>query len=599
MTHFDTIIRNGMIVDGQRNSRFVGDVGIIDGVIAKVGRITADVTCDREIDATGLIVAPGFIDLHTHYDAQLFWDPYLTTSGWNGVTSVVIGNCGFGFAPVREDLRERSMRSMTKVEAIPMKTLEAGLPWDWVTYPEMLDSIDRAPLSVNVLPYVGVNPLLVWVMGLEDAKAGRKPTEAEHAEMARLLHEAMDAGACGWSAQCLGFPGNPAATTDGNAAQSDFDGTPMPSDVMHQETRVVLAKVLGDRGEGFIELSGGRFVTNEEWEELARISGAPMIYQAVVPSGGEMKAWRQAQMAWFESCHQRGMRIYGQGITQNPPLLFTFDYWDLWGPVWNELTGPDVSREQKLANFADPECRARLRAEPTKVMFIDDIQDTRVQKTGAPRFKPFEGKPIGEIAQALDMHPVDVVCEIVVADRLETVFQATQFDTTLEGIKDLIDSPYIIPGLSDGGAHIKFLAAGSYGTEYIAEYVREHGFSTLEEAHWRLSAFPAFCAGFGDRGIIREGCVADLIVYDYDKLGYNFPEFVRDLPGDEYRLVSGGTGYRYVIVNGQVTIEDDKETHVHSGQLLRAGRADMSRLQTRHAVSSDRTGRLAVEHANA
>ncbi len=471
------------------------------------------------------------------------------------------------------------MRSMTKVEAIPMKTLETAMPWDWETYPEMLDSIDRTPLAVNVLPYVGVNPLLVWVMGLEDAKAGRKPTDAEHAEIARLLHEAMNAGACGWSAQCLGFAGDPDKTANSNAAQSDFDGTPMPSDVMHQETRRVLAQVLGDRGEGFIELSGGRFMTNEEWEELAEISGAPMIYQAVVPSGGEMKSWRQAQMAWFESCHERGMRIYGQGITQNPPLLFTFDYWDLWGPVWNELAGPDVSRKAKLANFGDADCRARLRAEPMKVMFIDDIQDTRLHKTNTERFKPFEGKPIGEIAKALDMHPVDAVCEIVFADKLESVFQATQFDTTLEGIRELIDSPYIIPGLSDGGAHLKYLAAGSYGTEYIAAYVREHGFSSLEEAHWRLSALPAFCAGFNDRGTIREGAVADIIIYDYDKLKYNFPEFRNDLPGDEYRLVSGGSGYRYVIVNGAVTIEDDKETGVHSGQLLRRGQADRERMK--------------------
>ncbi|MCB2048661.1 MAG: amidohydrolase family protein [Novosphingobium sp.] len=579
MAHYDTIIRGGMIVDGQRNSRFVGDVGITDGVIAKVGRITPDATCDKEIDASGLIVAPGFIDLHTHYDAQIFWDPYLTTSGWNGVTSVVIGNCGFGFAPVKKDLRERAMRSMTKVEAIPMATLESAMPWDWETYPEMLDSIDRAPLAVNVLPYVGVNPLLVWVMGLDDAKAGRKPTDAEHVEMARLLNEAMDAGACGWSAQCLGFAGEPEKTSGDNAAQSDFDGTPMPSDVMHQETRMVLAEVLGERGEGFIELSGGRFMTNEEWEDLARVSGAPMIYQAVVPSGGPMQDWRRGQMAWFEECHKRGLRIYGQGITQNPPLLFTFDYWDLWGPVWNELLGPDVPNDEKLRNFADPAVRERLRGEPMKVMFIDDIQDTRVHETKTERFKPYEGKPIGEIAKALDMHPVDLVCEIVLADNLETVFQATQFDTTLEGIKELIDSPYIIPGLSDGGAHLKYLAAGSYGTEYIAKYVREHKFSTLEEAHWRLSAFPAFCAGFQDRGTIREGSVADIIVYDYDKLDYNFPEFRRDLPGDEYRLVSGGSGYRYVIVNGQVTIENDEETGRHSGQLLRGGKADMSRMK--------------------
>lgn len=580
MTHYDTIIRGGMIVDGQRNSRFVGDIGIIDGVIARVGRIQPGATADREIDATGLVVAPGFIDLHTHYDAQVFWDPYLTTSGWNGVTSVVVGNCGFGFAPLRKELRQRAMQSMTKVEAIPIRTMEAAIPWDWETYPEMLDSMDRVPKAVNVLPYVPVNPLLIWVMGMEDAKAGRKPTDAEHAEMARLLHEAMDAGACGWSAQCLGVAGDPEATTSGGAAQSDYDGTPMPTDVMHPETRLVLANVLGERGEGFIELSGAG-LPREHWEELARVSGAPIIWQAVVPSGGWIAADRPSLFAWFQSCHEKGLRIYGQGITQNPPLLFTFDYWDLWGPVWNELAGPDVPRAKKLANLADPACRERLRAEPLKVMFIDGIEDTRLHQTNDVRYKWFEGRTIGEIAEATRQHPVDVVCDMVVADDLATVFHATQFDTTLEGIKALIDNPYIIPGLSDGGAHLKYLAAGSYGTEYIAKYVREHGFTTLEEAHWRLSALPAFCAGFKDRGTIREGAVADIIVYDYEKLSYNFPEFRRDLPGDEYRLVSGGSGYRYVLVNGRITIEDDKQTEVYSGQLLRGGVADMEKLKTR------------------
>jgi N-acyl-D-aspartate/D-glutamate deacylase len=467
---------------------------------------------------------------------------------------------------------------MTKVEAIPMTTLQAALPWDWETYPEMLDSIDRTPLAVNVLPYVGVNPLLIWVMGFDDAKAGRKPTDAEHAEMARLLNEAMDAGACGWSAQCLGKPGDP-TTNDAFSAQSDYDGTPMPSDVMHPETRLRLAQVLGERGEGFIELSGGMTVSFEEWEQLAQASGAPMIYQAVTPSGGDMGGVRKYMFDWFKSCHDKGLRIYGQGITQNPPLLFTFDYWDLWGPQWLALAGPDVSSAQKLANFADPECRAKLREAPLKAPYIDSIPDTILQDTGSAKYKPHQGKTIAVIAEALGMHPVDVVCDVVCDDALETKFQTRQFDTTLEGIRELVENPYIIPGLSDGGAHLKYLPAGSYGTEYIAKYVREHGFSTLEEAHWRLSSLPAFCAGFQDRGVIREGAVADIIVYDYDTLDYHFPEFRRDLPGDEYRVISAGTGYRYVLVNGQVTIEDDTETGNHSGQLLRGGKADPARMK--------------------
>ncbi len=568
-TCFDLAIRNGMVVDGARNPRYRADLGIKDGVITRIGKIKAGEAA-REIDATGLVVAPGYIDLHTHYDAQIFWDPYLTTSGTNGVTSVVIGNCGFGFAPCPPEQRERAMKSMTKVEAIPLATLKASIPWDWESYPEMLASIDRQPKAVNLLPYVGVNPLLIAVLGLEDAKAGRKPTEAEHAELARLLHEAMDAGACGWSTQTLGTPGDPSKETAGGAAQSDFDGTPMPSDVMWPETLEVLARVLGERGEGFIEMSAA-LLPREQWERIAELSGAPVIYQAM-PASPYMIDMHTDLMAWFERCRAKGLRIYGQGITQNPPLVFTFDYWDLWGPVWTEFTGPEIPKARKLASMADPAVREKLRSAPLKYMFIAGVNDAKVVETFSTENQRWVGRSIQEIADATGKHVVDAILDIVVADELRTIFSAAQFDINIDGLRQLIGNPYVIPGLSDGGAHLKYLAAGSYGTEYISRYVRDTPITTLEEAHWRLSALPAHCAGFKNRGILREGAAADVIVYDYEKLDYEFPTFRHDLPGDEYRVASNGTGYRWVVVNGQVTIEDDKPTNVHSGLLLRHGR---------------------------
>src|SRR6202166_1770329 len=207
MAEFDTVIKGGMIIDGTRLPRFRGDIGIKDGRIAKFGRLKAHEGA-TVIDAGGLIVAPGFIDLHTHYDAQLFWDPYCSISSWHGVTSIVIGNCGFGFAPVRPEARERAMLTMTRVEAIPFLAMKAGMPWDWITFPEFLDSVERRPKAVNILPYMPVSPLLTWVMGLEEAKR-RPPTEREEREICRLLDEAMDVGACGWSAQRLD-PSGPA-----------------------------------------------------------------------------------------------------------------------------------------------------------------------------------------------------------------------------------------------------------------------------------------------------------------------------------------------------------------------------------------------------
>ena len=202
MAEFDTLIKGGTVVDGLRVPRYRADIGIKDGRIAQVGGIrTSD--ADRVLDAGGLIVAPGFVDLHTHYDAQIQWDPWCSISCWHGVTSVAMGNCGFGFAPVRPDERERAMLMMSRNEAIPLKTMQVGMLWDWVTFPDFLDSLERIPKGVNCLSYVPLSPLMIWVMGLEAAKS-RPATDKERREIQRLLGEGMDAGACGWSIQRLG-----------------------------------------------------------------------------------------------------------------------------------------------------------------------------------------------------------------------------------------------------------------------------------------------------------------------------------------------------------------------------------------------------------
>ena len=245
MAEYDIIIRGGMVVDGTLTPRYVSDIAIKDGKIAKIGGLNGK-SGTRVLDAPGLVVAPGFVDLHTHYDAQIQWDPYCTLSGWHGVTSVAIGNCGFGFAPCRPGDRDRSMLSLSRNEAIPLKSMQEGMLWDWETFPEFLDSLDRMPKGINVISYVPLTPLYGWVMGWDEAKK-RRPTEAELKEMTRLVHEAMDRGACGWSAQVTGA----------NSGQRDYDGTPMITDLMTNEEILAFAKVLGDRDEGFIELAYG------------------------------------------------------------------------------------------------------------------------------------------------------------------------------------------------------------------------------------------------------------------------------------------------------------------------------------------------------
>src|SRR5271163_4620588 len=295
MPRFDTIIKNGMVIDGTRAPRYRADIGITDGRIAEIGKLKAN-DAANVIDAFGLIVAPGFIDLHTHYDAQVFWDPYCSISGWHGVTSAVIGNCGFGFAPVRPEERERAMLTMTRVEAIPYASMKTGMPWDWVSFPEFLDSLERHPKALNILPYVPVSPLLTWVMGLEDAKS-RPPTEQEEREICRLLDEAMDAGACGWSAQRLD-PKGPACV------QRDYDGTPMVSDLMSDDTCYALARVLGRRNEGFVQMtlaSGDPVKDSEHFEKLAEISGRPILFNVVQPRDS-LPFIHRNNIKWLESC---------------------------------------------------------------------------------------------------------------------------------------------------------------------------------------------------------------------------------------------------------------------------------------------------------
>lgn len=564
MARFDKVIRNGMIVDGTRAPRYRGDIGIRDGLIAEIGSIDpAD--AKEVIDAEGLIVAPGFVDLHTHYDAQVFWDPYCTISSWHGITSVVIGNCGFGFAPVKPELRERAMLSMTRVEAIPLASMEAGMPWDWVTFPEFLDSVDRTPKAVNILPYVPVGPMLIWVMGFDDAKAGRLPTDAEHRELKRLLHEAMDAGGCGWSAQRM-QPTGPAAV------QRDFDGTPMPTDVMHDETCRQLADVLRERNDGFMQMllvSGDNAKDQAFYEEMAIRSGRPMIMNVVQAFDHRPEIHRRV-LAWLKDCRERGVRVVGQGLTTDAGFTFTFKDWNLFDDSqdWcDATTGTMEERKQKLG---DPARRQALKDNMPRTA-TGPLVDIVVVGPKLEKNKVWEDHSLGLIAQKTGRHPVDIMLDMAVEEGLETEFFAAPPNGRIEYLKEIVDDPYVLFGVSDGGAHTKFLTAGRYPTETICKIVREHGMISLEEAHWRLAALPAQLAGFRDRGTLTVGAPADVVVYDYENLKVLGDEIVHDLPGGEWRRTQRASGYRYILVNGQVTIRDDEQTGNHSGLLLRHG----------------------------
>ena len=567
MPEFDTVIKGGTIFDGQRTPRFQGDIGIKDGHVATIGGTIQSSSGAKVIDASGLNLAPGFVDLHTHYDSQIFWDPYCTISGWHGVTSVAIGNCGFGFAPVREEDRDRAMLTMSRNEAVPLESMQEGMPWDWETYPEFLDSLERTPKGVNLLSYMPLNPLMAYVMGTEAAKS-RPASEDEMAEMTRLMEEGLAAGGCGWSAQLGGD----------DDVQRDYDGTSMITNVMTEADLVSFARVLRKVGRGFIQCIGAG---QELTEKLADESGRPVIWNVLAvftdQHGIGMPQYRDA-IRWLDECNARGTRIFGQALTAENNFQFTFEEWNLFdsSPVWRELTLGTVA--ERAAKMADPERRAAARAEYEESAMggagvVFGFDELTVGELHNDALRKYEGWTVGEIAKDRGTHVIDTMLDIALEDDMQALFVTAERPADMEAMKAMANSAFALPGVSDGGAHTKFITLGRYPTEYLALLVRDNEIMDLEQAHWRLSAYPALAAGFRDRGTIREGAPADIVVYDLDNLDMGKTERAYDYPAGAWRLVRKPRGYRNIIVNGEVTFEDGESTGATSGQLLRHGRA--------------------------
>lgn len=558
---YDTVLKGGMVVDGTGAPRFRSDVAIAGGRIAAVGSIPAE-QADRVIDAEGLVVAPGFIDLHTHYDAQVFWDPYCSISGWHGVTTVVIGNCGNGFAPVKPEMRERMMKSLARIEAIPLSSMEASLPWDWISFPEFVQSLKRTPKAVNVMAYLPAGEALVWVLGLEDAKAGRAATSDERAELKALLHEAMDAGACGWSAQRMPPAG-------GISNHRDFDGGPMPTDQMSDDIAYALGEVLAERNQGFIQLA---FATGDpkkdalHIEELARVANRPIIYN-ILQTNDQYPHRHRNTIKFLERCRKAGLKVYGQAHITAAGLTWTFEDWNLFddSDAWMEATTGSLAEKQH--KLADPERRAKLRDDvPTAL--ISNLAEIVVLKCIDPALQTYHDLKLGEIAEREGKHVIDVMLDISVADELRTTFYADSFTNSLELLSEVVTYPWSIYGTSDGGAHTKFITSGRYPTETLIRFVRDNQVVELEEAHYRLSGFPAYLAGLADRGTIEVGAMADLVVYDLDALELLPVELADDVPGGEWRRVQRAAGYRYIFVGGEPTLVDGEPTGAMPGAFV-------------------------------
>lgn len=566
-TDYDVIIKGGTLIDGTGTPRKFVDIAIRDGKIAQIGGL-GDATATRIVDATGRIVAPGVIDVHTHYDAAIFWDPYCTPSGYHGMTTAVVSNCGFGFAPCKQDraVQERYMGMMETTEQIPAAALREALPFSWESFPEWLDVIKGLGKGVNVGSYIPLNSLMMFVMGSPEDARDRLPTEAELTEMKRLLREAMEAGALGFAFSKL------------NKFNSHKDhGKPMPTDAADESTAYALAEVLREMDRGVIQALVDlpmAIDNNHIAEELARISGRPVLQNIITPFD-HIPHEVDRVLNWLDKCEAEGLDCYSQALafrTWNETRLLDWNAWD----VVPELAhfseqGDDIEARVQIA--ADPAWRSSIKAKYSADLMtacgglLENLKLISLPDTDDPRI----GKLFGEIAAEAGAHVIDAFFDVVVESRCEMEFrtmQALSQDPVL--FEKLYKHPRVIAGTSDGGAHIRFFCGANFSTDLLQWLAHEEKRFTLEELHHKMSMVPARLFGFTDRGALLPGFAADLMIYDINELGYpDQYELVYDLPGGEFRRIIAAYGIELIMVNGEVTFETGmKSTGATPGRVL-------------------------------
>ena len=564
---YDAIIKGGTLIDGTNTPRRVTDIGIRDGRVAKVGGL-AGATATRIVDATDRIVAPGVIDVHTHYDGAIFWDPYCTPSGYHGMTTAIVSNCGFGFAPCKQDAatQERYMGMMETTEQIPTAALREALPFNWESFPEWLEVVQGLDKGVNLASYIPLNSLMMFVMGSAEDASDRLPTEAELAEMKRLLRQALEAGAIGFAFSKL------------NEFNSHKDhGKPMPTDAADESTAYALAEVLREMDCGIIQALVDlpmAIDNNHIAEKLARISGRPVVQNILVPFDhipGEV----DRVLNWLDHCEAEGLDCYSQALafrTWQETRLVDWNTWDV-QPVFAEFSDLGEDLDARTAKAADPAWRARVKQIHTvdnmtsSGGLLDNLKLIAMPDENDPRI----GKFFSEIAAERGIDVVDAFFDAAVDSGCDMDFRTVQSMSQDPALFErMYKHPRVIAGCSDGGAHIRFFCGANFSTDLLQWLALEEKRFTLEELHHKFSMLPARVVGLTDRGALLPGFGADLMIYNPDELGYPSQyEVLTDLPGGEFRRVIPAYGIDLIMVNGEVTFESGmKSTGATPGRVL-------------------------------
>jgi len=558
---YDLLIKNGRIIDGSGRPGFHGDVGVTRGKIAELGRL--DGPARRVIEADGRVVAPGFVDNHCHYDAQVLWDPLCTFSCHHGATTVIIGNCSLALAPVKKHEREKLAGMLSYVEAIPMDVLQAGVPWNWESFPEYMRAIG-ARLGVNVGTLVGHSAVRLYAMGEACSEREAKPDELE--TMRRLVREALDAGALGLS-------------ITRNMNHFDVAGTRIPAACAPESELFALADVLREAGTGVIQCGGG---TNPELKDrlLSRLSqacGRQVMYNTLQEQARQPGRWR-THLAHVEETARQGIRavpLVNPGSVVNRFTMKNcqvFRSMPTWLPI---LQGSDAD---KLRAYRDPATRATLRAEVDAPITPDSTFSKRwdlmiVEEPALEKNRGLRGQSVAAIAKARGQEPVDAFLDLAVEEDLATVFSLGEINMDTEAVAQILGSPYAVVGLSDGGAHVQFHSNVSNPTRLLGYWVREKHIMSLEHAVRRLTFDSAAAFGIHDRGLLLPGMAADLVVFDPDTVRPVPEDVVHDFPSNGWRMRELAEGIAYTVVNGEVLLEKGTHTGSHPGRVLQNARA--------------------------
>ena len=541
---YDLLLKNGLVVDGSGGPSYEGDVAVVDGRIAETGRLGS--SAKRVIDVQGQVIAPGFIDNHCHYDAQVLWDPLCTFACYHGATTVINGNCSLGLAPARPEERADLVSMLSRVEAIPVESLQAGVEWTWESVPQYLETIDRQ-LGVNVGSLIGFSAVRRHVMGEAAYSAVATPEQVE--QMKEIVREGIRAGALGLS-------------SERNLRHMDLENRLLPANAAPPDEFLAVAQALAEVGAGSIQFGDSERIELSEGllSRTARATGRPVISSLAGRQGSTRNDARMYAMVspFMENTARWTLLTVG-----------SFDGFPHWLPV---MSG---SPEEKRAAFRDPAVRAGLKADA-------DTPDKRnpgfpsvrwdllhVARVAMDEHRGYVERSVTDIAEEVGKEPLDAFLDLALEEDLKTLFYFRS-DVSTSAMAEVMADPFVLPGLSDGGAHVTRRCDSHFSTFLLSFWVRQQQALSLEEAVRKLTFMGASAFGLHDRGLIRPGLAGDLTVFDPDAIGAGELEEVADYPGDAVRMRRPSEGVACTVVNGEVLIEAGEHTGALPGQLLRS-----------------------------